>query len=129
MSMTSCNNMCCQSCNGSQEPFFNKTMLCLRRQGCHKTVSSRLVSFPGLPNPQICLHSTKSGIIWDGELGISLVSTNRSQGYNKYGTKCLCTSYRTCVPQCPIVSHLAFVLDGIQQDIKSSVVLYFSLKK
>ncbi|GFV53075.1 transposable element Tcb1 transposase [Trichonephila clavipes] len=25
--MTSCNHMCCHSCNGSQELFFNKTML------------------------------------------------------------------------------------------------------
>ncbi|GFX70714.1 transposable element Tcb1 transposase [Trichonephila clavipes] len=25
MSMTSCNHMCCHTCNGSQEPFFNKT--------------------------------------------------------------------------------------------------------
>ncbi|GFW97770.1 uncharacterized protein TNCV_1425331 [Trichonephila clavipes] len=23
MSMTSCNHLCCHSCNGSQEPFFN----------------------------------------------------------------------------------------------------------
>ncbi|GFW86684.1 uncharacterized protein TNCV_4334681 [Trichonephila clavipes] len=40
--MTSCNHMCCHSCNGSQEPFFNKTMLGLTRQGCHKTVSALL---------------------------------------------------------------------------------------
>ncbi|GFX87672.1 hypothetical protein TNCV_2465651 [Trichonephila clavipes] len=26
--------MCCDLCNGSQEPFFNKTMLGLTRQGC-----------------------------------------------------------------------------------------------
>ncbi|GFW91202.1 uncharacterized protein TNCV_3301781 [Trichonephila clavipes] len=31
--MTSCNHMCCHSYNGSQEPFFNKTMLGLTRQG------------------------------------------------------------------------------------------------
>ncbi|GFX18350.1 uncharacterized protein TNCV_4306511 [Trichonephila clavipes] len=31
MSMTSCNHMCCHSCNGSQEPSFNKTMLGLTR--------------------------------------------------------------------------------------------------
>ncbi|GFV11076.1 uncharacterized protein TNCV_2718201 [Trichonephila clavipes] len=35
--MTSCNHMCCHSCNGSQVPFFNKTMLGLTQQGCHKT--------------------------------------------------------------------------------------------
>ncbi|GFU33969.1 uncharacterized protein TNCV_656341 [Trichonephila clavipes] len=35
MSMTFCNHMCCHSCNGSQEPFFNKTMLGLAWSGCH----------------------------------------------------------------------------------------------
>ncbi|GFV97927.1 transposable element Tcb1 transposase [Trichonephila clavipes] len=40
MSMRSCNHMCCHSCNGSQEPFFNKTMLVLTREGCHKTVTT-----------------------------------------------------------------------------------------
>ncbi|GFV51279.1 transposable element Tcb2 transposase [Trichonephila clavipes] len=34
--------MYCHSCNGSQEPFFNKTMLGLIRQGCHKTVFTLL---------------------------------------------------------------------------------------
>ncbi|GFY11567.1 uncharacterized protein TNCV_4230361 [Trichonephila clavipes] len=31
--MISCNHMCCPSCNGSVEPFFNKTMLGLTRKG------------------------------------------------------------------------------------------------
>ncbi|GFY33644.1 uncharacterized protein TNCV_4593561 [Trichonephila clavipes] len=44
--MTFCNHMCCHSCNGSQEPFFIETMLSLTRQGCHKTVSARLLPFP-----------------------------------------------------------------------------------
>ncbi|GFW94991.1 uncharacterized protein TNCV_1464891 [Trichonephila clavipes] len=49
MSMTSCNHMCCHSCNGSQEPFFNKTMLGLtpqgvRRQDCLRTVFTLLCS-------------------------------------------------------------------------------------
>ncbi|GFU39171.1 transposable element Tcb1 transposase [Trichonephila clavipes] len=37
--MTACNPMCCHSCNGSQEPFFKKTMLGLTQQWCHNTVS------------------------------------------------------------------------------------------
>ncbi|GFU18892.1 uncharacterized protein TNCV_1086201 [Trichonephila clavipes] len=65
MSMISCNNMCCN--NGSQEPFFNKTMLRLTRQGCHKTVSALLLPFLGLLDPQIRLQSSVSGIIWDGK--------------------------------------------------------------
>ncbi|GFX48407.1 uncharacterized protein TNCV_4614031 [Trichonephila clavipes] len=50
--MTSCNHMCCHSYNGSQEPFFNKTMPGLTRQECHKTVSALLLSFLGLPDPR-----------------------------------------------------------------------------
>ncbi|GFT59106.1 uncharacterized protein TNCV_186761 [Trichonephila clavipes] len=53
--MTSCNHTCCHSCNGSLEPFFNKTMLSLIRQECHKTISLLLLPFLGLPDPQICL--------------------------------------------------------------------------
>ncbi|GFW56412.1 transposable element Tcb1 transposase [Trichonephila clavipes] len=59
-------HMCCQSCNGSQESFFNKTMLGLTRQGCHKIVSALLLPFLGLSDPHICLQSSISGIIWDG---------------------------------------------------------------
>ncbi|GFU42038.1 uncharacterized protein TNCV_4677191 [Trichonephila clavipes] len=81
----------------SQEPFFNTTMLSLTRQGCHKTVSALLLPFLDLPDPHICLPSSISGIIWDGEVGIPRVSTNQRRGYSKYGTKCLKTSYRTCV--------------------------------
>ncbi|PRD37709.1 UNVERIFIED_CONTAM: hypothetical protein NCL1_05204 [Trichonephila clavipes] len=61
------------SCNGSQEPFFNKTMLGVTRQGCHKTVYALLLVFLGLANPKIYLQSSISGIIWDGELGIPRV--------------------------------------------------------
>ncbi|GFS65379.1 transposable element Tcb2 transposase [Trichonephila clavipes] len=43
-------------------------------------------------------------------------------------TKCLKTSYKICIPECPIVSHLAFALEGVQQSIKSCVLLPFSLK-
>ncbi|GFX29054.1 hypothetical protein TNCV_3030961 [Trichonephila clavipes] len=40
MYMTSSNHMCFHSCNGSQEPFFNKTMLSLTRQDCLRTVTT-----------------------------------------------------------------------------------------
>ncbi|GFX23242.1 transposable element Tcb1 transposase [Trichonephila clavipes] len=39
-------------------------------QGCHKTVSALLLSFLSLPDSQICLQSSISGIVWDGKLGI-----------------------------------------------------------
>ncbi|GFT74223.1 uncharacterized protein TNCV_4081441 [Trichonephila clavipes] len=73
MSMTFCNHMCCYLCNGSQEPFFNKTMLGLTRKGCYKIVSALLLPFVGLLAPQICPQSRISGIIWGGELGIPRV--------------------------------------------------------
>ncbi|GFU71088.1 uncharacterized protein TNCV_1216131 [Trichonephila clavipes] len=40
---------------------------------CHKTLSALLLSFLGLPDPQICLQSSISRIIWDRELGIPRV--------------------------------------------------------
>ncbi|GFV45317.1 uncharacterized protein TNCV_2037701 [Trichonephila clavipes] len=39
----------------------------------YKTVTSLLLPFLGLPDPQIRLQSSISGIIWDGELCISRV--------------------------------------------------------
>ncbi|GFU64656.1 uncharacterized protein TNCV_3578901 [Trichonephila clavipes] len=55
---------------GVMESFLNKTMIGLTRQGCHKTGFTLLLPFLGLHDPQICLKSSISGIIWDGELGI-----------------------------------------------------------
>ncbi|GFY11192.1 transposable element Tcb2 transposase [Trichonephila clavipes] len=52
----------------------NKTMLGLTRQGCHKTISGRLQLFLSLPDPQVCLQSSISDIIWDGELGILILN-------------------------------------------------------
>ncbi|GFU52125.1 uncharacterized protein TNCV_3066831 [Trichonephila clavipes] len=49
---------------------FNKTMLGLTRQICHKTVSVLLLPFLDQLDPQICLQSSISGIIWDVELSI-----------------------------------------------------------
>ncbi|GFU99078.1 uncharacterized protein TNCV_1227921 [Trichonephila clavipes] len=36
----------------------------------HNTLSTLLLPFLGLPDFQICLQSSLSGIIWDGEMGI-----------------------------------------------------------
>ncbi|GFW76389.1 uncharacterized protein TNCV_1581681 [Trichonephila clavipes] len=44
--MTSCNHMCCHSCNGFQEPFFNTTMLGLSWQGYRKTVFHTVITLP-----------------------------------------------------------------------------------
>ncbi|GFW23206.1 transposable element Tcb1 transposase [Trichonephila clavipes] len=45
----------------------------LTRRECHKIVSELLLPFLGLPDPQSCLQSNLSGIIWDGKLGIPRV--------------------------------------------------------
>ncbi|GFU42479.1 transposable element Tcb1 transposase [Trichonephila clavipes] len=50
---------------------FHKTMLGLKRQEYHKTVSALLLPFLGLPDQQICLQLSISGIIRDSELGAS----------------------------------------------------------
>ncbi|GFW97417.1 transposable element Tcb2 transposase [Trichonephila clavipes] len=44
------------------------------------------------------------------------------------GTKCLKTSYRTCMLQYLIVLHRAFALEEVQQGIKSSSLLPLCLK-
>ncbi|GFU09165.1 uncharacterized protein TNCV_1121941 [Trichonephila clavipes] len=65
--------------NGSQEPFFNKTILGLTQQGCYKTVSALLLPFFGLPDPHICLQSSISGIIW-GDQSIGKLQLRKLRG-------------------------------------------------
>ncbi|GFW14598.1 transposable element Tcb2 transposase [Trichonephila clavipes] len=64
------------SCNGSQEPFFNKAPgsngMGVTRQSPYKSTLHMLL-FLYLPDPQICFQSNISGIFWDDELGISQV--------------------------------------------------------
>ncbi|GFW25162.1 uncharacterized protein TNCV_2262201 [Trichonephila clavipes] len=50
----------------SQEPFFNKTMLGLTRQGCHKNVFALLLPFLGLPDSRSPIEH-----IWDN-LGLQV---------------------------------------------------------
>ncbi|GFX86363.1 hypothetical protein TNCV_2562521 [Trichonephila clavipes] len=63
--MTYCNHMCCHSCNGSQDPFFNKTIFGRTQQGCHKSVSVLLLPFHWPADTQIFLQSNISVIISD----------------------------------------------------------------
>ncbi|GFX35942.1 hypothetical protein TNCV_4214641 [Trichonephila clavipes] len=104
MSMTSCNRICCHSCNGSHGPFFNKTMLGLTtvtRLSPHCYYPSLACLIPDLsPIEHIC-----DLLGW--RVGHSTSLNEIEQGYRKYGTKCLKTSYRTCMPQCPIVWYRA----------------------
>ncbi|GFV00592.1 transposable element Tcb1 transposase [Trichonephila clavipes] len=49
----------------SDTPLLQLAMLGLIWQGCHKTVSALLLPFFDLPDAQICLQSSISGIIWN----------------------------------------------------------------
>ncbi|GFY34556.1 uncharacterized protein TNCV_3095381 [Trichonephila clavipes] len=102
-------------------------MLGLTRQGCHKTVSSLLVPFLGLPDPQICLQSylgsfeTSRWASHEFERSRGKVTANMERNVSRHHTELVW-------PKCRIVSHRAFALEGVQQGIKSSVFLPFSLK-
>ncbi|GFW88884.1 hypothetical protein TNCV_2683181 [Trichonephila clavipes] len=55
-------------------------MFSLTWQGCHKTVSTLLLPFLVLPDPQICLQSRISGIIWYEAIGnVSIVILSLGQ--------------------------------------------------
>ncbi|GFV04703.1 uncharacterized protein TNCV_4476441 [Trichonephila clavipes] len=127
--MTFCNNMCCHSCNGSQEPFFNKTMLGLTRQGCHKTVSVLLLPFLGpFPIPiffsnraYLGSFGTASWAFHEFERTRGKVTANMERNVLRHHTELVCLNARS-------YRIVAFTLEGVQQDIKSSVPLPFSLK-
>ncbi|PRD30834.1 UNVERIFIED_CONTAM: hypothetical protein NCL1_25221 [Trichonephila clavipes] len=105
MSMTSCNHMCCHSCNGSQEPFFNKTMLGLTRERCQKTVSALLLPFLGLPDPQICLprfaraylglFGTASWASLEFERTRGKVTANMERNVSRHHTELVCLNARS----------------------------------
>ncbi|GFS83693.1 uncharacterized protein TNCV_610411 [Trichonephila clavipes] len=107
--MTSCYHMCNHSCNGSQEPFFNKTMLGLTRQECHKTVSALLLPFLGLPDPQICSNRAYMGLFltarWTShvERTRGKVTANMERNISRHHIQNVYASM-------PIVSHRAFAL-------------------
>ncbi|GFT98133.1 transposable element Tcb2 transposase [Trichonephila clavipes] len=93
-------------------------------QDCLRTVTT-------IPWTARCLKFSPIEHIWDhlGRRAGHLTSLNELEPrLQQIWKKCLKTSYRTCAPQCPIVSHRAFALEGIQQGIKSSVLFPFSLK-
>ncbi|GFW48550.1 transposable element Tcb2 transposase [Trichonephila clavipes] len=93
-------------------------------QDCHHTVTT-------LPWPARSSDLSPIKHIWDHfarrvvhPTSLSELESRLQQIWNV----CLKTSYRTCMPQCRIVSHRAFALEGVQQGVKSSVLLPFSLK-
>ncbi|GFS87668.1 hypothetical protein TNCV_2942481 [Trichonephila clavipes] len=71
---------------------FNKTMHGFTRQGCHKTVSALLLPFFDQLDPQICLQSSISGIIWDGPLKISCAGDASGYSGRSHGMDRRCLS-------------------------------------
>ncbi|GFT76825.1 uncharacterized protein TNCV_1419531 [Trichonephila clavipes] len=100
--MTSCNHMCCHSCNGFQEPFFNNTMLSLTRQGCHKTVSTLLLPFLGLPDTRFVSNQAylvSVGIAsWEShesERTRGKVTANLERNVSRHHTELVCLNARS----------------------------------
>ncbi|GFW80896.1 uncharacterized protein K02A2.6 [Trichonephila clavipes] len=88
----------------------SETMLGLRRQECHKTVSALLLPFLGLPDPQICFQSSISRIIWDVQLEIQTIET------------CV-TQLKTLASTCEFVEQEnGLIRDRIVLGIKDSVL-------
>ncbi|GFX61942.1 uncharacterized protein TNCV_3777531 [Trichonephila clavipes] len=99
--MTSCNPMCCHSCNGSQEPFFNKTMLVRTWQGCHKTIFALLLHFLGLSTPSFVSNREYLGSFgmtsWashEFERTRGKVTANMERDISGHHTKLVCLSAR-----------------------------------
>ncbi|GFU53543.1 uncharacterized protein TNCV_3169671 [Trichonephila clavipes] len=95
-------------------------------QDCHKTVSALLLPFLGLPDLQICLQSsisfgTASWASHEFERTRGKATANMERKISRHNTILV-------LPQCVILSYRALVLEGVQQGIKSSVVLPFSLR-
>ncbi|GFU99011.1 transposable element Tcb2 transposase [Trichonephila clavipes] len=115
--MTSCNHMVCHSCNGSQGAILQQDNNRPHKARVSQDWLHTVITLPwsaGSPEFSPIEH------IWDhlgrrvGHATSLNDLTNYKQRYSKYGTKCLKTSYRTCMPQCPILSHRAFALEGVQ---------------
>ncbi|GFY34251.1 uncharacterized protein TNCV_2505541 [Trichonephila clavipes] len=62
-------------------------------QDCLRTVTTLL----GLPDPQICLQSSISGIIWDGEFvrNRGKVTTNMERNVSRLQTELVCLNARS----------------------------------
>ncbi|GFW51646.1 uncharacterized protein TNCV_4213221 [Trichonephila clavipes] len=74
----------------------------LTRQGCHKTASALLLPFIGLPDPQICLQFSISGIICTAncashefERTRGKVTANMERNVSSHHTELVCLNARS----------------------------------
>ncbi|GFU61018.1 uncharacterized protein TNCV_4436481 [Trichonephila clavipes] len=128
MSISSCNHMCFHSCNGYHEPFFSKTMLGFTQQGCHKNIFALLLPFLGLPYPA---DLTPIEHIWDNlgqrvrhPTSLNELQARLQQVWNEMSQDITQSLYAS------MADHIASCIRarGVQQGIKLSVLLPFSLK-
>ncbi|GFX81327.1 uncharacterized protein TNCV_2513161 [Trichonephila clavipes] len=102
MSMTTSNHMCCHLCNGSLEPFFNKTALSLTLQGGYKTVSALLLHFLGFPIPRFISNGAYLGsfgtVSWashEFERNRGKVTANMERNVLRQHTEPVCLNARS----------------------------------
>ncbi|GFX22256.1 uncharacterized protein TNCV_2950971 [Trichonephila clavipes] len=100
--MTSCNHMCVHLCNGSQEPFFNKTMLDIIQQGCHRTVFALLLPFLAWPIPRFISNREYLGLFrtasWkshESERSRGKVTANMERKVSIHHTELVCLKARS----------------------------------
>ncbi|GFW18376.1 uncharacterized protein TNCV_1184041 [Trichonephila clavipes] len=95
MSMTSCNLMCCHLCNGSHEPFLNKTRLGgVTRLSPHCFYPSVTYPIPRFVSNQAYLGSfgMVSWASYKFERTIKMVTANMERNVSRHHTELVCLS-------------------------------------
>ncbi|GFX56380.1 transposable element Tcb1 transposase [Trichonephila clavipes] len=102
ITMAFCNRMCCPSCNGSQEPFFNKTMIDFSRQRCHRAVSALYCSTFAFPIPIFVSNRAylrsfgrASWAFHEFERGRGNVTANIERNVSRHDTELVCLNARS----------------------------------
>ncbi|GFW92078.1 uncharacterized protein TNCV_2153571 [Trichonephila clavipes] len=96
--MTSCNYMCFHSCNDSEEPFFNKTILGFTRHGSpHCYYSSLACPIPRFVSNRAYLGSfgTASWASHEFERHRVKVTANMERNVSRHHTELLCLNARS----------------------------------
>ncbi|GFT76500.1 hypothetical protein TNCV_3022701 [Trichonephila clavipes] len=117
--MTIWNHMCCHSFNGSHEPFSNNAMLILTQQECY---------YPSLACPILRFVSNRAYLGSFGQRVGHFTSLNELETRDKVARKMAQTFQEIIQTLYASMTDRALTLEGVQQDIISSVLLPFSLK-
>ncbi|GFX64890.1 transposable element Tcb1 transposase [Trichonephila clavipes] len=119
--MTSCNHMCFHSCNGSQVSHFS-TRQCSALHGkgvtrlsphCYYSSWFRLIPRSVSNRANLGSFGTASWASHEFEGTRGKVTGNMERNVSRH--------HRTFMPQCPIVSHRAFALEGVQHGVGSKL--------